>query len=77
MELEGLTAIQVKLCDSLWECESLEDVEEFIAELPAGLQKQARSLQWLMLYASIDDDVETEKDCKQAQKILQEYTKPA
>ncbi len=75
MELGGLTAIQVKLCDSLWECETLEDVEEFIAELPVGLQKQARTLQLMILYATVDGNIETEKDCEQAKKLLQQFTK--
>ena len=75
--IEGLTPIQVKLCNSLWKCESLEDVEEFIAELPGGLQKQARTLQWLMIYSTMDDDIQTEEDCKQARKLLQQFTKNA
>lgn len=73
MQIEGLTPIQVKLCESLWECDSLDDVEEFISELPAGLQSQARVLQWVMLYATIDDDVQTEADCEQARKLLQRF----
>ena len=77
MKLEGLTAIQVKLCDSLWACETQEDVEEFIAELPDGLQKQAHTLQQLILYAIIDVDVTSEKDCVQAKEVIQKFVKRA
>lgn len=73
MMLEGLTAVQVKLCDDLWACDTLEDVEEFIATLPPALQPQARGLQELMFIACLDDDVQTEEHCGQAAEYLERF----
>lgn len=71
--LTGLTPTQVKLCDSLWACDSLDDVEEFISELPDGLKEQAKALQMLMLIEMCDEEIQTDKHCAQATQILERF----
>ncbi len=71
--LEGLTPVQVKLCDDLWNLDSMDEVEEFIAELPTKLQTEARSMQQLIVAAMFDEEVQTEDDCAMVRNILDRY----
>lgn len=69
--IANLTQEQVELCDQLWACDTMDDVENFIASLPSDEDRhEARVLQTMMLAAICDEEVQTYDDCGAARNIL-------
>jgi hypothetical protein len=68
--IANLTQEQVELCDKLWACDTVEDVQAFISGLPEDEQHEAKVMQTMMLSAIIDDEVNTQDDCDVARNIL-------
>lgn len=69
--IANLTQEQVELCDQLWACDTMDDVENFIASLPSDEDRhEARVLQTMMLAAVCDEEVQTYDDCGAARNIL-------
>lgn len=69
--IANLTQEQVELCDQLWACDTMDDVENFIASLPSDEDRhEARVLQMMMLAAVCDEEVQTYDDCGAARNIL-------
>ena len=69
--IANLTQEQVELCDQLWACDTMDDVENFIASLPSDEDRhEARVLQTVMLAAICDEEVQTYDDCGAARNIL-------
>ena len=66
IEVHGLTALQSRLADAIWECDSIEDVDAYIAGLPKKLRPQAALVRELMVLAVLDHVVET----PQAREVL-------
>jgi hypothetical protein len=64
--LEGLTAQQVQICNLIWNCDSLDDVDRLVRNMPPVFRQDAETVKELMLAASLDlvNDVEI------AQKVL-------
>jgi hypothetical protein len=60
LELHGLSTQQKLLCDLLWSCETMEDVNSLIANLPQGAKQDARLVFELLVAAEYDtvDEVE-------------------
>ena len=71
LEIAGLTAKQVALCDIMWTIETQEGVERFISTLPAQDQRDCRSLIEMMKLAFIDEINSTDL----AQEVLIKWTK--
>ena len=71
LEIAGLTAKQVALCDIMWTIETQEGVESFISTLPAQDQRDCRSLIEMMKLAFIDEINSTDL----AQEVLIKWTK--
>ena len=57
MQIEGLTKAQVKLADQLWSLDTLDEVNQFINQLPKSQQHQARVVLEMIELAAIDDMV--------------------
>lgn len=56
--IEGLSPVQRDLADRMWEIESTEEVEQFIAALPTKwLRGQARTVYDMLVIAYIDSVV--------------------
>ena len=69
--IANLTQEQVELCDKLWACDTMEDVETFITSLSSDEDRhEARVLQTMMLAAICDEEVQTYDDCYTARNIL-------
>lgn len=56
--IEGLSELQRELADQIWQCDSQEEVAEFISRLPRRLRAQARVVHELMIAAVIDQHME-------------------
>lgn len=69
IELHGLTPKQIALCDIMWDLESKEGVEAFIATLPRADQIMCRTLIELMQLAFADEITDT----TEAQELLSHF----
>jgi hypothetical protein len=58
--LEGLTQQQVQIAEMLWKCNSLEDVDRLVRNMPESYRKDAVILRELMIAASLDSYQETQ-----------------
>ena len=58
--LEGLTHQQVQIAEMLWKCNSLEDVDRLVRNMPDSYRQDAVILKELMVAASLDSYEETE-----------------
>ena len=64
--LEGLTLQQHQIADLLWSCESSEDVQRLIGNLPQAYKQDAVVIHELMIAAVFDQYTEVDsyvKDC--------------
>ncbi len=60
IKLEGLTERQVQIAEMLWKCNSLEDVDRLVRNMPESYRKDAVILRELMIAASLDSYQETQ-----------------
>ena len=58
--LEGLSQQQVQIAEMLWKCNSLEDVDRLVRNMPDSYRQDAVVLKELMVAASLDSYEETE-----------------
>jgi hypothetical protein len=53
--ITGLTKQDVELCNLMWSCDSLADVERMITALPPAYKARAQTLQQLMVADQLDE----------------------
>jgi hypothetical protein len=58
--LEGLSQQQVQIAEMLWKCNSLEDVDRLVRNMPPTYRQDAVTLKELMIAAGLDSYEETE-----------------
>lgn len=58
--LEGLTQQQIQIAEMLWKCNSIEDVDRLVRNMPDSYRKDAVTLKELMIAASLDSYQETQ-----------------
>jgi hypothetical protein len=58
--LEGLSQQQVQIAEMLWKCNSLEDVDRLVRNMPESYRQDAVILKELMIAASLDSYQETQ-----------------
>ena len=58
--LEGLTAQQMQIAEMLWKCNSLEDVNRLVRNMPPSYRQDAVLVKELLIAAGLDDVQETE-----------------
>lgn len=73
--IEGLSELQRELADSIWACDSQEDVGDFINSLSKRLRGQARFVHELMILAVVDNLVDNSTEYPQAQELLENISK--
>ena len=64
IQIEGLSKQQVALAKRLWALDSMDEVDDYISQLPKRLRGQARLVRELMIAAALDQydgDVELAK----------------
>ncbi len=62
--LEGLTKQQYQIADMIWSCESQEDVDRLIRNLPQAYRQVAVVIHQLMIAAVMDQYMEITEDVK-------------
>ena len=66
----GVNQHQQEILETLWNMESLEEIDDWVDELDEFEQQQVRLMQELIMLASMDELVETEADCQEANRII-------
>ncbi len=62
--LTGLSKQQYQIADMIWNCESQEDVERLIRNLPAQYKRDAVTVHTLMIAAVLDQHEDITDDVK-------------
>ena len=77
IKIEGLTPLQVQLADLIWNCQSQDEVELLIRNLPTEeYRRTATVMMEMIVVAAIDevlDDPEYE-DYTAARQVLKQFT---
>jgi hypothetical protein len=73
MKISGLTAVQAHILDQLWAVESPEQAREFIRQLPARYRPVAEQMVLMLIYETVDRQLEIEQNYSEAQEILQRF----
>jgi hypothetical protein len=58
--LEGLSQQQVQIAEMLWKCNSLEDVDRLVRNMPPTYRQDAVLVKELLIAAGLDEVQETE-----------------
>jgi hypothetical protein len=58
--LEGLSQQQMQIAEMLWKCNSLEDVDRLVRNMPPTYRQDAVTLKELLIAAGLDSYQETE-----------------
>jgi len=64
IELQGLSKQQYQIADMIWSCESQEDVDRLIRNLPQAYKQDAVVIHQLMIAAVMDQHMEITEDVK-------------
>ena len=64
IELHGLSKQQYQIADMIWSCESQEDVDRLIRNLPPAYKQDAVVIHQLMIAAVMDQHMEITEDVK-------------
>jgi len=52
--IQGLTDQDIQICNLLWNCDSVEAVDQMVNAMPAAYKQRAQSLRELMIAAQLD-----------------------
>jgi hypothetical protein len=58
IHIQGLTALQRDLADHLWRLDTLRDIDTWMATLPRRMQREARTVQHMIIAAELDTVME-------------------
>lgn len=73
MEINNLTEHQIDLLNAMWECDSLEELEEYIATLSPEDSVECERLQRMVLISALDDDLATQTEFPDAMRELSRF----
>lgn len=73
INIYGVNAQQKALLDTLWEMESLDEINEWISTLSGDTQTSAKLMRELISLASMDELIETEEDCCDANFLIKQF----
>jgi len=62
IELHGLSKQQYQIADMIWSCESQQDVDKLIQNLPQAYKQDAVVIHQLMIAAVMDQHMEITED---------------
>jgi hypothetical protein len=71
ISINGLNEHQVNLLDSMWEFDSLEDLESWIETLTLADQEECHRLQRLLIIESMDELLKD--DVSDAQDVIKQF----
>lgn len=58
IQIQGLSAVQRDLADHLWRLDTLSDIDTWITTLPRRMQREARTVQHMIIAAELDTVME-------------------
>jgi len=73
MEINNLTEHQIDLLNAMWECDSLEELEEYIATLSPEDSVECERLQRMVLISALDDDLAAQTEFPDAMRELSRF----
>jgi len=62
IKLEGLSAKDVQICNLLWNCDSIEDVNRMVNAMPPAYKNRAVVLRQLLTAAQLDTVEDVHED---------------
>ena len=72
-QLTNLTQRQKQLADLIWNCDSTEDVQQLIKNLPGEYRKEAQTVLAMIIIECIDEEVTDADHCEDARDLLLKY----
>jgi prephenate dehydratase len=54
IQLQGLSKQDIQICNLLWNCDSIEDVDRMVAAMPKAYKQRAEVMRELMTAAQLD-----------------------
>ena len=63
--IDGLTKEQVRMLDEMWALDTMEEMSEWMENVPEDKRQMAELLQEMLILASIDEDLEELSDATQ------------
>lgn len=75
MIIDGLTERQVQLCDMLWACDTVDDVEELMNLLYEPERTQAQTLMQIMIMDSREEELSLMERYPDAEAMLEKLKK--
>jgi len=73
IQLQGLTPLQVELCDKIWGMETQEEILEWFGTLPRSLQIQAYAMLQMITAELLDQEEFTAENLASVRNILEQY----
>lgn len=71
--INGLTERQVELLDIMWSIDDPEDYENWKSTLTESTMNMVDTLEEMVVYATIDSELEESQDFSDAVSVLQRY----
>ena len=62
IRLEGLSAKDIQICNLLWNCDSIEDVDAMVKAMPPAYKNRAQVMRELMTAAQLDTVEDVHED---------------
>ena len=73
IQLQGLTPLQVELCDKIWGMDSQEEILGWFNTLPRSLQIQAYAMLQMITAELLDQEEFTAENLASVRNILEQY----
>jgi hypothetical protein len=73
MNIQCVTKQQQELLNEIWACDDQQDLLELIETVEPEYRQEVLLLSECVFLAHLDEEVESERDCAEARRILQQY----
>jgi hypothetical protein len=73
IQIQGLTPLQIKICDQIWSMETYEEIMEWFATLSYRQKVQAHAMLTMIVAELLDQEEFSEEDLEPVRKILECY----
>jgi hypothetical protein len=73
IQLQGLTPLQVELCDKIWSMETQDEIMAWFDTLPHRMKIQAHAMIYMIMAELLDQEEFTAEDLSPVRNILEQY----
>jgi hypothetical protein len=73
MNIQCVTKQQQELLNEIWACDDQQDLLELIETVEPEYRQEVLLLSECVFLAHLDEEVESEPDCAEARRILQQF----